>query len=43
MHGQYPPNERTTSNMKLSFGFGELKGETESLIVAAQDQALKTH
>jgi hypothetical protein len=47
MHGQFPRRldkklvDKEQSNWRLKFG--DIKGETESTIVAAQDQAVSTN
>jgi hypothetical protein len=47
MHGQFPRNEdeKLVDNEQSYpwLKFGKIKGETESIIVAAQDQAISTN
>ena len=46
MHGQFPSNlEEKLVDLEQSYRWlksGDMKGETESTIVAAQDQAIST-
>ena len=44
MHGSFPHNlDKKLVGNKQSYQFGDIKGERESTIVAAQDQAICTN